>query len=158
MGDIPIFQAFVLGAIQGFAEFLPVSSSAHLSLAPWAFGWTEPGLSFDVALHVGTLVALLWYFWKEWVALTRAAIAIARTRRVEGTEQRRVLLLVAATIPGGLAGLLFQKQAETIFRAPALTAIALIVMGALLWYVDARAPRDRTLPSMRWWAAPRPWR
>ena len=150
MGDISVFQAFVLGALQGFAEFLPVSSSAHLSLAPWAFGWTEPGLSFDVALHVGTLVALLWYFRKEWVALTHAAIAMARTRRVQGTEQRRVLLLVVATIPGGLAGLLFQKQAETVFRAPALTAIALIVMGALLWFVDARAPHDRTLPSMRW--------
>ncbi|HEY4658854.1 MAG TPA: undecaprenyl-diphosphate phosphatase, partial [Gemmatimonadaceae bacterium] len=65
MSDITLFQSFVLGSLQGLAEFLPISSSAHLSLAPWAFGWSAPGLAFDVALHVGTLVALLWYFRAE---------------------------------------------------------------------------------------------
>ena len=64
-------QAMVLGALQGLAEFLPISSSAHLALAPWAFGWEEPGLAFDVALHVGTLAAVLWYFRREWIALTQ---------------------------------------------------------------------------------------
>ena len=81
MNDLSAFQAFVLGALQGLAEFLPVSSSAHLALAPWAFGWPEPGLAFDVALHVGSLAALLWYFRAEWVALVRAAISIVATRR-----------------------------------------------------------------------------
>jgi undecaprenyl-diphosphatase len=143
MNDLSGFQAFVLGTLQGLAEFLPVSSSAHLALAPWAFGWREPGLAFDVALHVGSLVALLWYFRAEWVALARAAWSIVATRRVANAEQRRVVLLIVASIPGGIAGLLLAQRAETAFRAPALTALALIVMGAVLWVVDARAPRDR---------------
>ena len=145
MHELTVFQSFVLGALQGLAEFLPVSSSAHLALAPWAFGWPEPGLAFDVALHAGSLVALLWYFRSEWIAMVRAAVAIAATRRVETVEQRRAVLLVIATIPGGIAGLLLEKKAETAFRAPALTAAALIVMGALLWIVDARAARSKTL-------------
>jgi undecaprenyl-diphosphatase len=135
----------VLGALQGLAEFLPISSSAHLALAPWAFGWPEPGLAFDVALHLGSLVALLWYFRAEWVSLTKAALAIVATRRIETVAQRRVILLIIATIPGGIAGLLLADKAETAFRAPALTALALIVMGAVLWIVDARASRDRRL-------------
>ena len=147
MNDLSAFQAFVLGALQGLAEFLPISSSAHLALAPWAFGWPEPGLAFDVALHVGSLAALLWYFRAEWIVLVRAALSIVATRRVETVEQRRVILLVIATIPGGIAGLLLEKKAETAFRAPALTAAALIVMGAVLWIVDARASRDRRLDS-----------
>ncbi len=145
MNDLSVFQAFVLGALQGLAEFLPVSSSAHLALAPWAFGWPEPGLAFDVALHVGSLAALLWYFRTEWIALVRAALSIAATRRIETVEQKRVVLLVIATIPGGIAGLLLEKKAETAFRAPELTAIALIVMGAVLWIVDARASRARKI-------------
>jgi len=143
MNELSIFQAFVLGGLQGLAEFLPISSSAHLSLAPWAFGWPEPGLAFDVALHVGSLVALLWYFRAEWLSLLGAAWSIVRTRRVVTVSQRRVVLLAAATIPGGIAGLLLEKKAETVFRAPALTAAALIVMGAVLWIVDARASRYR---------------
>jgi undecaprenyl-diphosphatase len=145
--DLSVFQAFVLGALQGLAEFLPVSSSAHLTLAPWAFGWPEPGLAFDVALHVGSLAALLWYFRAEWAALVRAGLSIVATRRVETAVQRRAVMLVIATIPGGVAGLLLEKKAETAFRAPALTAAALIVMGAVLWIVDARASRDRRLDS-----------
>ena len=150
MSDLTLVQSFVLGMLQGLAEFLPVSSSAHLMLAPWAFGWPEPGLGFDVALHVGTLVALLWYFRAEWIALGFAAATVVSTRRVSTDEQRRAVLLLVATVPGGLAGLLFEKQAETVFRAPALTAAALIVMGAILWAVDAFAARSRALPSMRW--------
>jgi undecaprenyl-diphosphatase len=147
MNELTVFQSFVLGALQGLAEFLPISSSAHLALAPWAFGWPEPGLAFDVALHVGSLAALLWYFRAEWIALARAAVSILTTQRVETVEQRRVILLIVATIPGGIAGLLLEKKAETAFRAPALTAAALIVMGALLWIVDARASRERKLDS-----------
>jgi undecaprenyl-diphosphatase len=149
MSDLTIFQSFVLGILQGLAEFLPVSSSAHLSLAPWAFGWPEPGLAFDVALHVGSLVALLWYFRAEWAALVRSALTIVTTRRVDTDAERRVIWLVIATVPGAIAGLLLEKQAETVFRAPALTACALIVMGIVLWAVDANASSVRALPSMR---------
>lgn len=145
-----VYQAIVLGILQGLAEFLPISSSAHLSLAPWLFGWPEPGLAFDVSLHVGTLVAILWYFRREWADLTHAAWTIVTTRRVRTVEQRRVVFLVIATIPAAIAGLLLEEYAETVFRAPAITAGALIVLGFLLWLVDRMMPERRTLDTMRW--------
>lgn len=145
-----VFQAFVLGVIQGIAEFLPISSSAHLSLAPWLFGWPASGLGFDVALHVGTLVALLWYFRQQWRELAIAAIEIVRTRRIATVAQRRVRLLAIATVPAAIAGLLLEEYAETIFREPVITAIALIVLGILLWLVDRYLPHERTLESMGW--------
>ena len=153
MNDLSLFQSFVLGALQGLAEFLPISSSAHLALAPWAFGWPEPGLAFDVALHLGTLVAVLWYFRRDWQALTIAAFSVVRERRVHTDEQRLVTWLIIATVPGAIAGLLLEKQAEHLFRAPSLIAVALILMGALLWIVDGRATRaahDRALRAMTW--------
>jgi len=145
-----VFQALVLGVLQGLAEFLPISSSAHLSLAPWIFGWQDPGLAFDVALHVGTLVAVLWYFRAEWARLIASAFGIIRARGARTPEERRVIYLVIATIPGAIAGLLLEDHAETTFRAPAITASALIVVGILLWIADRWAPRDRPLDAMRW--------
>ena len=145
-----VFQAVVLGVLQGLGEFLPISSSAHLSLAPWAFGWPEPGLPFDVALHVGTLVAVLWYFRKEWITLTQAAVASLRAGRLVGDSGRQLGLLVVGTVPGAAIGYALQHQAETIFRAPALTAVALIVMGVVLWVVDRRARTERALQQMGW--------
>ena len=145
-----LVHAIVLGLLQGLTEFLPVSSSAHLSLAPWAFGWADPGLAFDVALHFGTLVAVLWYFRVEWRVLGVAVIDILRTRRIDAPEKRRVVHLIIATIPGGLAGLAFKDKAETVFRAPALTATALIVLGTLLWAVDRWRTQERPLASVRW--------
>lgn len=144
-----LLHAIVLGILQGLTEFLPVSSSAHLSLAPWLLGWDDPGLAFDVALHLGTLVAVLWYFRKEWRALLVALIDILRTRRIDAPEKRQVLYLIIATIPGGIAGMLLNKLAEETFRAPALTAGALIVMGTLLWWVDRSRPEARPLESIR---------
>ena len=148
MNEITVWQAAVLGTLQGLAEFLPISSSAHLSLAPWAFRWPEPGLAFDVALHLGTLVALLSFFWAEWIALARAAFNVVTTWRVETPAEHRAVFLVVATIPAGIFGLLLEKQAETIFRAPALTATALIAMGALLWWADHTAPATKPLAEM----------
>ena len=144
------FQALVLGLIQGLTEFLPVSSSAHLSLAPWLFGWQDPGLAFDVALHFGTLVAVIWYFRAEWGKLISAAISMIRNRRVQTVEEKRVLFLILATIPGAIGGLLLEKKAETAFRTPALTATALIIMGIVLWAADRFSRMDRELPAMRW--------
>ena len=145
-----VFQAIVLGVIQGLTEFLPVSSSAHLALAPWLLGWRDPGLAFDVALHVGTLVAVLWFFRAEWVALLRRALEIVRTRRVATAEQKRVVFLILATIPGGIAGVLLSDYAETTFRSPRLIAVTLIVMGVVLWLVDRFAARRWSLDEMRW--------
>jgi undecaprenyl-diphosphatase len=143
-------QATVLGLIQGLSEFLPISSSAHLALAPWLFGWDDPGLAFDVALHFGTLIAVVWYFRMEWVALIRAAFGIITTGRIETPEKRRVVYLILATIPGAIGGYLLQAQAESAFRSPKLIAIALIAMGIVLWLVDKLVDQARVLGEMRW--------
>jgi undecaprenyl-diphosphatase len=147
---VTVLQALVLGVLQGLAEFLPISSSAHLTLAPWLFHWRDPGLAFDVALHFGTLLAVLWYFRAQWAALTGAAVNIVAHRRVETEEERRVLYLIVATIPGAIAGLALEKYAESAFRDPRLVATVLIIMGIVLWWVDKRAAQDRPLQSMRW--------
>jgi len=144
-----VFQAVILGLVQGLAEFLPISSSAHLVLTPWVFGWSDPGLSFDVALHVGTLIAVLWYFRAEWVKLTQSAIALVRTRRADTEEKRRFLYLVVATIPAAVGGVVLEDYAETTFRSPALMAVTLMVMGVVLWAVDRYAARDRPLSALR---------
>ena len=145
-----VLQALVLGVLQGLSEFLPISSSAHLTLAPWLFHWRDPGLAFDVALHFGTLIAVLWYFRTEWAALVGAAGRIVARRRVETEEERRVVYLIIATIPGAIAGLALEKYAESAFRDPKLIATVLIIMGIVLWWTDKRAAQDRPLSSMRW--------
>jgi undecaprenyl-diphosphatase len=143
-------QAIALGIIQGLSEFLPISSSAHLTLAPWLLGWEDPGLAFDVALHLGTLIAVLWYFRMEWIALVKAAFGILTTGRVETPEKRRVVYLIIATIPGAIGGYLLQSRAESAFRDPQLIAIALIVMGIVLWLADKLVDQQRVLGEMRW--------
>jgi len=145
-----LFQALVLGLLQGLAEFLPISSSAHLAIVPWLFHWPDPGLSFDVALHFGTLIAVIWYFRAEWMALLRATWQIVITRKIETVEQKRAAFIVLATIPGGIAGLLLADKAETAFRNPALTASALIVLGILLWLADRLARADKPITHMKW--------
>ncbi len=145
-----IFQALILGIIQGFTELLPISSSAHLALTPWLLGWPDHGLAFDVALHLGTLIAIVGYFHAEWRMLIVAAISLARKRRAETPEEKRVVFLVIATIPAGIAGLLLEDAAETIFRSPVLIATNLIVMGILLWAVDRFMSRERGMESMSW--------
>ncbi len=144
-----IFQALVLGIVQGLTEFLPISSSAHLALTPWVLGWTDPGLAFDVALHLGTLITVLWYFKSEWASLIASAVRIVRTRRVDNPSEKRVLFLILATIPGAIGGLLLEEKAETTFRSPTMIAINLIVMGVVLWLVDRIGKRERDLDSMK---------
>jgi undecaprenyl-diphosphatase len=147
---VSITQALVLGLIQGLAEFLPISSSAHLALAPYLFHWKDPGLAFDVALHVGTLVAVLWYFRAQWISLIAAGVRLILNRRASSEEERRVVYLIIATIPGAIAGLALESYAESAFRDPRLIAVVLIVMGLVLWVVDKNAAQDRPLETMRW--------
>ena len=132
-------QALVLGAVQGLTEFLPVSSSAHLVFVPWLFNWQDPGLAFDVALHLGTLLALLIYYWREWLAMLSSLFN-------DDKPNRRLLgLLIVASIPGAIIGLAFEKQAETVFRSPFRIAITLAVLGVVLWQVDRIAAQRRTI-------------
>jgi len=130
---VTVLHALVLGIVQGLGEFLPISSSAHLVLIPWLFGWEDPGLTFDVALHMGTLFAVVLYFWKDWVRLVTAAL-----RRQASDDKRIFWYLVIATIPGALFGLALEKKAETTFRAPLLIGIMMIVMGIILYLADKR--------------------
>jgi undecaprenyl-diphosphatase len=150
VSDLEWWQAAVMGLLQGLTEFLPVSSSAHLSLTPWVFGWPAPGLAFDVALHVGTLAAVAWYFRGEWFSLARASLRLAmRGGRPADEHEWRVVLIILGTIPAAIGGVLLNDYAEQVFRAPALTASALIVMGAVLWLADRYAPAQRPLGALR---------
>ena len=142
-----ILEAVVLGVVQGITELLPISRSAHLALTPYLLGWSDPGLAFDVALHFGTLLALCWYFRVEWLAMLASAWYIARTRRVDSVHDRRLVYLMVATIPAGLGGLLLQDLAETTFRSPLVIAVALAVMGVLLWWIDRRSVRARAIEA-----------
>jgi undecaprenyl-diphosphatase len=134
---LTILQAVILGLAQGLGEFLPISSSAHLVLIPWLLRWTDPGLTFDVALHVGTLVAVVLYFWKDWWQLIIKGFTDVRT--VKG---RLFWYLVVATVPGAIAGFLLEKIAETLFRSPLLIAIMLILMGIFLYWSDHRSSKN----------------
>jgi undecaprenyl-diphosphatase len=144
---ISYLQAIVLGAVQGLAEFLPISSSAHLILVPWLLKWQDPGLAFDVALHLGTLLALLIYYRDEWIAMARSVAG------GQSAERRLLQLLIVASVPGAIIGLAFEKQAETTFRSPLLIAIAMAVLAVLLWLFDKLSPQKRTVSEMTYWDA-----
>ena len=137
------WRAAVLGLVQGAGEFLPISSSGHLVVVPWLLGWPPHGLAFDVALHAGTLVAVLAAFSSEWLRIFRSAADGVRQRRPLQSEGVRLLLLLAvASIPAGVAGLLLEERAETGFRDPRLVAVAMGVMGVVLYLADRRQPRE----------------
>lgn len=139
-----LFSAIVLGIVQGLTEFLPVSSTAHLILFPWAFGWDDPllnSLNFDVSLHLGTLIAVLIYFRKDWITLVSALSSSIRNRRISTPWERLVWLLVAATIPAGVLGLLFEEQVETVLRSPLLIVFTLSFVAVLMMAAEKAASR-----------------
>lgn len=146
-----ILQAIVLGIVQGLAEPLPISSSGHLIIVPWLLGWNDPGLTFDVALHIGTGLALLAYFWREWLVLIRAffkGITSAAGRRT--TEWRLLWLIMLASVPGAVMGVLFEEPIGQLLRSPVQVAVLLMLFGVLLWFVDRRASQRRTLQGLTW--------
>lgn len=138
-----LFQAVAYGLVQGLGEFLPISSSAHLVLLPWLFGWSDPGLAFDIALHVGTLIAVVAYFWKDWCRLIVKGFSDAGSG-----EGRLFWYLVVATIPGALGGFLLEKKAETVFRDPLLIAFMLVAMGMCLYGADRYCSKRKGLNSL----------
>jgi undecaprenyl-diphosphatase len=133
-----VAQAIALGIVQGLGEFLPISSSGHLIVFPWLLGWPVQSLSFDVALHLGTLVAVLAAFAGDWARLAAGAWTGLRERRVT-PEVRLLGLLVLGSVPAGIAGLLLDEWAETVFRSPALVATTMALMGGVLFLADRRA-------------------
>lgn len=154
---VEMLQAALLGMVQGLTEFLPISSSGHLLVFPWLLGWTAPllnSLVFDAALHLGTLCSALVYFRHEWWAIARSFTAFAPERRVEVAANRRLaLLLVLGAVPAGIAGLLMDEIAETLFRHPLLTALMLVTVGVLMWVAElhhhADGPTRTSLHSLR---------
>jgi undecaprenyl-diphosphatase len=135
-------RALVLGILQGLGEFLPISSSGHLIVVPWLFGWADSGLSFDVALHLGTLAAVAAAFWRDWLRMIAAFFrALPSGRVLEDRDARLLVYLAVASVPGAVAGLLLDKWAETTFRAPGLVALMMTLVGLVLWAADRRAGR-----------------
>ncbi len=131
---MPLYQAIILAIVQGLTEFLPISSTAHLTLFPWLLGWNDPGLTYDVALHAGTLVAVLVYFWRYWLEM--AGMVIGQSWGANpglGLDRKLLWFLVAATVPAGLAGWLFEHAAEEELRSPFIIGATLIVVGLLMW-------------------------
>src|ERR1051325_3244207 len=129
---MPLFQVVILAIVQGLTEFLPISSTAHLYLTSWLLGWQAEELSFDIALHIGTLLAVLIYFFRDWVQIVLQAFGVDYGRNRELMQNRTLLwLLVIGTIPVGLAGLAFHKQAEGAWRNPFAMGTMLIVVGVL---------------------------
>jgi undecaprenyl-diphosphatase len=147
--DVTLFQAIVLGIVQGLAEFLPISSSGHLVLVPWLFGWPEHGLTFDLALHLGTSVALLAYFAKDWIVLAKAVLAGLTDPKVRQSDDWRLAwLIVVGCIPAGIVGVLFEDKIEATVRQPALIASLLIVFGLVLLAADRLGKRERPLAEI----------
>ncbi len=146
---MPLYQALILGALQGVTEFWPVSSTAHIALFQWFFNWGRPQLAFTVALHVGTLVAVAFYFRRRLWGLIKAWFASVRDRKIGDDKERRLAwFLVLATIPAVIGGFFLHDAAEVLESMPLFMAFMLAVVGALLWYVDSTRGENRNLDSM----------
>ena len=146
-----IIQAIILGIVQGLTELLPISSSAHLNLFPWLLNWGEMNASFDVALHIGTLFAILVFFFKDWISLIKGGYNQV-IKKKKTTEGKIFWYIVIATIPAGILSLILDKVSEKIIELTSSTlkieqitiemiliAIALIVMGIILYIVDKKS-------------------
>jgi len=153
-----VVQAIIIGLIQGLTEFIPVSSSAHLELAPWLFGWDTNGLlgslAFDVFLHLGTLVALLVYFWRDWLRLIGAVLRSLGERRIGDDPDRRLgWLLVIATIPAAIIGFVGEGFVDDVLHGESdairLAIAGFLVIGAVgLWLADRLGSRHRELDEL----------
>lgn len=147
-----VLQALVMGFVQGLTEFLPISSSGHLLLVPYFFGWDDTfieGLAFSVVLHAGTLLALLVYFRGDWLRLVPAFFASLRDRSVGDDPDRRLIwLLVLSTLPAAAFAFLLNDIVEENVRQPGLVAVTLVVGGAILWIADRWGPRTHTISRL----------
>jgi undecaprenyl-diphosphatase len=145
---MPLIEAIVLGIVQGLSEFLPISSSGHLVLTRWFFGWeSQPDdieKAFDVALHFGTLVAVVLYFRRDLVGYVREGLRlVVRRERPVDPDGRIAWLLVVATVPAALVGALFEDRIDATFGTPTIIAWSLIGFGVLLWWADRRVGERR---------------
>jgi len=146
---LDLLQSIILGAIQGITEFFPVSSTAHLVLLPWFFSWTDQGLPFNVALHMGSLIAIIYYFWRDWILIIKEFLQSVLKGSFEGRPNGKTgLYLVIATVPGALAGLLFEEYAAGLLRHPLSIAFSLSFFGVILYFSDRVSKKNKTVGEM----------
>ena len=152
---MPLHQVIILALVQAVTEFLPVSSTAHLVLVPWLFGWHDPGLLFDIALHLGTLIAVLVYFARSWVRLL--FLAFGKQVLLPKPDDPDVVIyknprlfwfLVAATFPAGIAGLALDDYVESTLRSPIVIGVMLIAVGLLIWWAERKGRLASDLDGM----------
>ncbi|MDA2918443.1 undecaprenyl-diphosphate phosphatase [Desulfobacterota bacterium AH_259_B03_O07] len=147
-----LIQSLILGFIQGVTEFFPISSTAHLFLLPWILSWHDPGLPFNVALHIGTLFALIYYFWNEWKKIVKEFIqGIFRGGFGDFPNGRIGFFIIIATIPGGIIGILFEKEASGILRNPLAIACSLFFFGLVLYFSDRYSSKEKGISNMSIW-------
>jgi undecaprenyl-diphosphatase len=147
---MPIYQVVVLAIVQALTEFLPISSTAHLVLIPWLFGWKDGGLTFDVALHAGTLVAVIIYFFQDWVQIIAQGFGLHFGRDQDLKQNRNLLwLLAVASIPIGIFGYLFDKQADTTWRQPYVIGTMLILVGIVMWIAEKRRIGSKSMSTIQ---------
>ncbi len=148
-----ILQSIILGIVQGLTELLPISSSAHLNLIPWIFNWTSSAdfntafEAFDVALHAGTLLAIVIFFFKDWIKLIVGGFNQV-IKKQKSEEGKMFWYIVLATIPGGIIGFILDHYAEDYLNKPIIIAIALIVMGIILYFVDKNCKSETEYKDM----------
>jgi undecaprenyl-diphosphatase len=146
---MPIFQVVILAMVQGLTEFLPISSTAHLYLSSWLLGWQTESLSFDIMLHIGTLIAIVIYFFRDWVQIIGQAFGMHVSKSNDLGQNRALLWLLAiGSVPVGVAGLLFNKQAETTWRNPVVMGMMLILIGVVMWVAEKAGRKQRDLGSV----------
>ena len=139
-----LLQSISLGIVQGLGEFLPISSTAHLILLPFFTGWEDPGLAFDVAMHAGTLLAVVIYFWRDWLEIFKIALWPQKFES-DKYNSNILWLLVIGTIPGALIGFSLEKYVDGVFRNPYLIAATLAFFGLILFLLDKYASHKREL-------------
>jgi len=146
---MPLHQVAVLAVVQGLTEFLPISSSAHLALAPWLLGWKDQGLTFDIALHFGTLTAILVYFFRDWVQVIGQGFGFEWGHNLQLKRNPRLLWFMAAgTVPVGLAGFLLKEQVETTLRNPLIIGTMLIAVGLLMALAERVGTRRKDISGI----------
>lgn len=153
---IEIFHSLVTGVVQGITEFLPISSSAHLVLLPYIFGWKYEGLTFDVALHFGTVIALLAFFWRDWLAIFQQLFRVrGRNKEIVDSLHTQFELpknffwqIALATVPAVIVGYLIQDKVEKYFHSEVLIALNLAIFGLALWIVDYKAKQDEKIAKI----------
>jgi undecaprenyl-diphosphatase len=146
---MPLYQVIVLAIVQGLTEFLPVSSTAHLYLTSWLLGWNAESLNFDIALHIGTLLAVLIYFFRDWLQILGHGLGMNFGRDPELKHNRAMLWLLAiGSVPVGVFGFVFKKQAESAWRNPFVIGTMLIIVGIVMWCGDRWGKRTRHLASL----------